>query len=180
MDKRKGFLILLLLWIVLILYLSFQTYQQQSIQPWLRTFYTQEQLAAKLPDWTIHYLGGEVAAKTRPFTFVEFLVRKGAHVCIYALLALLSYLGFATFISKALWRIGAVMAVVLLVAGFDEWNQSFTTTRTGVVQDIGIDLLGAALVVLLVILNQRWRTWKQKRSANLTTKSLTNLTTKLK
>jgi VanZ family protein len=160
---------MLLLWIVLILYLSSQTYKQQSIQPWLRTHYTGEQLADKLPNWTIHYLGGEVEAKKRPFTFVEFFVRKGAHVCIYSMLALLSYLFFTTFIRNTLWRITAVMAVVLLVAGFDEWNQSFTTARTGVVQDIGIDLVGACLVLLLVILIQRWRKWNLKRLKNLMT-----------
>jgi VanZ family protein len=149
--------VIFLLWIGLILHLSSQTYKEQSIQPWLSIHFTQEQLAAKLPDWTIHYLGSEVAAKKRPFTFIEFFFRKGAHIFIYSLLALFSYLLFTAIIHKTVWRMAAALFVVVLVGGLDEWNQSFTNARTGVVQDIGIDLLGASLLLLFVILIQKKR-----------------------
>jgi VanZ family protein len=151
------YLLPLLLWILIIILLSLQPYSQQSVQPWLKSHFTPQQLADRLPDVTIHYLGSEVAAKKRPYTFVEFFVRKGAHLFVYSVLAVLSYLFVTPFLRRSVWKMMVALFAVLLVGGLDEWNQSFTTARTGAVQDIGIDLLGAGMVLLLVILIERRR-----------------------
>lgn len=61
------------------------------------------------------------------------------------------------FFRRVAWKMIAALFAVMLVGGLDEWNQSFTIARTGAVQDIGIDLLGAGMVLLLVILFERRR-----------------------
>jgi VanZ family protein len=157
-SRSKGwYLLLVFLWIAFIGYMSFQTNAQQTIQPWLRSNFTPEQLSNHLPDVTIHYLNGEVQAKKRPYTFVEFLFRKGAHVFVYSMLALLSYLFVGMFVKRAVWRAAGAFSMVLLVGILDEWNQSFSPFRTGVFQDVGIDLAGACFLLVVLLLVERRR-----------------------
>lgn len=85
----------------------------------------------------------------------SFIIRKCAHMSEYALLAILLHQLFheTTWHKQAIplaW-IGAV-----LYACSDEFHQLFVPGRGGMIQDVGIDAIGAALGLVALIIVQRW------------------------
>jgi VanZ family protein len=83
---------------------------------------------------------------------VHFAVRKMAHLTEYAVLAALSLRALRLSLDVPLLRVaGLALTIVLAVAGVDELRQSFLPSRGGSVVDIGINLVGGSLGVLLVI-----------------------------
>ncbi len=85
---------------------------------------------------------------------LTFIVRKGAHFLIYALLGLLIFLlaleyGFS--LKKC-----AVIAVIasFIYACSDEFHQTFISGRSGELRDIIIDTIGASVGCLIVILSR--------------------------
>lgn len=82
------------------------------------------------------------------FLLLTFFVRKAAHMSIYFILtALLFY---------ALWRAGlhprpgmaAAVGLCALLAGLDEFHQTFVPGRDGKLSDVLIDLSGGACFLL--------------------------------
>ncbi|MGH0030594.1 MAG: VanZ family protein [Myxococcota bacterium] len=85
--------------------------------------------------------------------------RKLAHSVEYGVLALLAFRAVYVSMEAVLVRIaGLAMVLVLLVAAIDESRQAFSPTRTGSVWDVGLDLLGAVLVLGFVL-------WWRRRPA---------------
>lgn len=85
---------------------------------------------------------------------VQLVVRKGAHVTEYAILALLLYraLRRSMKVDADTWcRTCAVIAWMLatLYAASDEWHQTFVPSRGGSFHDVIIDGCGAALGLVL-------------------------------
>lgn len=80
-------------------------------------------------------------------------VRKGAHVTVYGILALLVFraLGDGRGRRGAVRRAGAALAAVGACALVDEWHQSLTRTRTGSLRDSLIDLAGGSLALVLAL-----------------------------
>jgi len=89
--------------------------------------------------------------------FYHGIVRKCAHFSEYAILALLAYRAFISSSNRFLAgrTASASFAAALAVAVIDETYQSFEASRTGSVLDVGIDMMGAA-AALLVLLLVRW------------------------
>jgi len=74
---------------------------------------------------------------------LHVMTRKGAHLGVYAVLALLALRAARR--APALVLPGSVLislAVVACVAGADEAHQAFASARTGALRDVGIDMLG--------------------------------------
>ncbi len=74
------------------------------------------------------------------------VVRKGAHVTEFAILALLWYRALDW--RRSGWQTKAALTALVLAAGFgalDEVHQMFVPSRTASIVDIGWDSLGAAL-----------------------------------
>ena len=71
----------------------------------------------------------------------HFLIRKGAHVFEYAVLALLWRL--------AVGGVRAPLGLAVLTASLDELRQSVTPGRTGSVQDVLLDGSAAAVALFL-------------------------------
>lgn len=90
---------------------------------------------------------------------VTFLLRKGAHMGAYFLLAALLLLGLGRLVPRpfprALWALGLTAAL----AGLDELHQRFVPGRSGQLRDVLIDLLGAALCLAL------WAAFRAIRAA---------------
>jgi|ERR1051326_1212529 VanZ family protein len=83
---------------------------------------------------------------------VVVIVRKCAHVCEYAILALLLWraLGGGSAIrAKMSTLFGAVLLACAVFAASDEFHQSFIKSRTPAVHDVLLDIAGA-LVGLLI------------------------------
>ena len=83
---------------------------------------------------------------------LELLLRKGAHMVSFGILALLAYSALATTVPGWSARRIALAAVIIAVlyAISDEWHQSFVPTRVGSYKDVLIDAAGAAIGLLLV------------------------------
>jgi VanZ family protein len=76
----------------------------------------------------------------------RLLVRKAAHLALYAVLALLLYraLGSVRGLSVPS-RLALVLAVVATMGCVDEWHQGFVRSRSARVGDVWIDALGGAV-----------------------------------
>jgi VanZ family protein len=73
-------------------------------------------------------------------------LRKGMHVFEFGVLALLLYRALSW--DGSGWQARTALAAFFLAAGFatlDEIHQTFVTSRTGTVLDVGWDSLGAAV-----------------------------------
>ncbi|HYG09544.1 MAG TPA: VanZ family protein [Pyrinomonadaceae bacterium] len=94
---------------------------------------------------------------------VHFSVRKTAHFVEYAVLALLAARAFIPSTRERLRRnwFAAALALVVLVALLDEYNQSFNPARTGTAWDSLIDISGGATALALFGLWRRRRRRKQ-------------------
>ena len=76
---------------------------------------------------------------------LHFVIRKGAHFSVYAVLGILSYIAFTV---SGYSRRKAVFYAWLLAtvyAGTDEYHQTFIPGRSGEVTDVMIDSVGAAI-----------------------------------
>ena len=82
----------------------------------------------------------------------DLLVKKGAHIVAYALLALLA--------RRAGLAPGPAAILAALYAAGDEFHQTFIPGRNGTVVDVFIDLVGVALGLLLY-------PWLQRRLSRL-------------
>lgn len=88
---------------------------------------------------------------------IQFVVRKGAHLTEYAILAALLSRAFRQ--NQA--RVGGTLVVSFLIAGvyaaFDEFHQSFVASRTSSPRDVLIDCAGAlvGLVTYLIVSRDR-------------------------
>ena len=79
---------------------------------------------------------------------LSFLVRKGAHMgAFFALTGLLVFALWRMVKSPAL-RGAAALALCALLAGLDEFHQTFVPGRTGALRDVAIDLMGGACFLL--------------------------------
>ncbi len=86
---------------------------------------------------------------------VRWVVRKGAHMTEYAVLAWLAWRVLRKPIRRDprpwSWRTAAVaLAAAVLYAATDEFHQSFVRGRTGSPVDVGIDTFGSAMGLLFL------------------------------
>lgn len=82
---------------------------------------------------------------------LQFIVRKGAHFSIYALLGGLSYLSVVTY-NKISFKMRTVLSAVacLIYSVSDEIHQSFVPGRSGELRDVCIDFCGSLLAILIL------------------------------
>ncbi len=112
------------------------------------------QLQQIVPDVTVRYNHSVIHAKEDPYRFVEFLFRKGAHLFMYFMLGLLAHLLLVPWIRTLMLRVPGALLIVAVFASLDEWNQSFTGDRTPTPLDVMVDISGAVIgqVLLLVVI----------------------------
>jgi len=82
--------------------------------------------------------------------FLDFLIKKSAHMFVYGVLYWLLWRAVSQTISQkhqtALWLLP--MVVCLLYAASDELHQSFVPGRYATLRDVGFDMLGVGVVFL--------------------------------
>ncbi len=82
------------------------------------------------------------------YSTLGLIVRKSAHMSEYAILAGLVYLFF---LEKSWWfRYFLPVSFVMFYAATDELHQTFVSGRNGSVIDVGVDTLGAVLIMTLI------------------------------
>lgn len=89
---------------------------------------------------------------------VELLMRKGAHLTEYAILALLLLRGFRGLTNLTFaWRAGVTLAIAVCYAASDEFHQTFVASRTASPHDVMIDTCGAIIgLVVYAVLSARF------------------------
>ena len=161
-KKVLIWLFITLLWMAFIFYKSSQPYTVQDIRPSLANWIPQW-LADGLPIMEFHY-NGQLITSALPYDFIEFFIRKAAHVGAFAGLA---WLAIHT-LRMMEWRrttavvIGALFT--LLYAISDEWHQTFVAGRTGHAIDVGVDSIGIALVIIGYLIAGIISSRKRRRS----------------
>lgn len=151
---RKVWDYLLLVAILLGLFISSsQPYAKQDMRGTIDKLVDEQSLLDRMGDISIPYAGKEVSLEEKGAAgFIEFFIRKGTHFVVFALLALGWYRVFSHHLSfgQALPWSGfcSVMTAVL-----DEWHQTFTPDRTGMVQDVLLDASGSVTMLLIIALN---------------------------
>jgi VanZ family protein len=108
-------------------------------------------LAVALWMGVIFVLSSQPNLPKAPGPWLEWLVKKGAHFSVYALLALLLWRAFDW--RERLWRWAWLVAVVYAIS--DEWHQSFVSNRHPQATDVLIDACGAATALLIAWLLSR-------------------------
>ena len=94
------------------------------------------------------------------FLLVHAFIRKSAHFIEYAVLGLLAVRAFRRSASPTLRRhwAGFAFLTVVMIAGIDEFNQSFNISRTGSGWDVLLDLAGAvsAILICVAVVVRKW------------------------
>lgn len=79
-------------------------------------------------------------------------IRKAAHFTEYAILGVLAYRAFAVvnlrLFSERIYL--PAIVIVIAVAFFDEFNQSFNTVRTGSLYDVLLDIGGGITMITII------------------------------
>ena len=165
MSKKTIFFIVFVCWMLVIFYFSAQPYQEQDLTPVLQTYLEPLHLEDKLDGISFNYAGSEVSVQSvGVVSFVQFFIRKAAHLSIFFVLGFLTYRVLSYFLKKKqLWFPGAFL-FVFLYASLDELHQKITGDRTPLFQDVILDTVGGTLGIIVCWL------WVKKR--NQTKKSV--------
>lgn len=154
MKKARVLIDLVLLSILLIglFYSSSQPYEKQDIRGTIKQYVDAQSLSETLGDLSFHYGGSEISVQEDGVAgFLEFFIRKGTHFITFASICLFVYrvlrhgFSFATTIP---WS--GFLAVI--IALFDEWHQTFTPNRTGMLTDVLLDTTGICTMLVLLFL----------------------------
>lgn len=142
-----------------ILFISSHTpYQQQDMKPFFRDYVTLTQ--DDLPQVEFTY-DGTLVTPTQPYQYVEFFIRKAAHVASFGLLAFLSVMAFRERGHQQHLLLGSFTAFAYAMV--DEFHQSLVKGRTGHLIDVFIpDTLGILLAAFLFIIVRHIHTKKSR------------------
>lgn len=90
--------------------------------------------------------------------FLEFFIRKGAHVSVFFLLTIFFYMAIKkTLPVSAQSMVLLAFLLTFMYALMDEFRQSFTPNRTAYIGDVLLDTFGGLLAVMLIMLLKRRR-----------------------
>ena len=103
----------------------------------------------------------------RGFEELHHVLRKLGHVTGYGVLCLLMFRAwFHTLSSRSRLRCASLALLLTLVtASLDEWHQSFDPGRTSSLSDVGLDLIGG--ILFLVVALFVFHAWKKSAAAVL-------------
>ncbi|MEC5422875.1 VanZ family protein [Virgibacillus sp. C22-A2] len=157
-------------WMGVIFYSSHQPYENQDIKPLLSNTVDLSFLEPFLGWISFTYHNSVVSINTHGVDgFIEFFMRKGAHVAVFFLLTSLFYVAFMK--STEIKVTTAVIISFLLTVAYailDEVHQGFTPNRTPYAGDVILDSFGALIAVILILVIRYFR----KKSALKTTGNL--------
>lgn len=139
----KKYIVLALLLLLLVIF-SNTTYEQQSLIPLLQTVLASQPFYGFFSQFEFTYWGRTISVEQSGyFHFVEFLIRKGTHFSFFGLIGVVIFYVLRRFRFAPLFAIVAVFILGCL----DEYRQSFSPDRTGTINDVYIDTIGAIVFV---------------------------------
>jgi VanZ family protein len=149
-KNKVVFLLFVLLWMTLIFIFSSQPYDSQDMKPWLKSVLSFEQIPRYLYHIQLNYGGHTISIQSLGLLgFVEFFIRKSAHVTEYAVLGILIFQTLRVIFPR-IWGISLIsISLCYLYAVTDEYHQSFIVDRTPLFADVLLDTGGATAGILL-------------------------------
>lgn len=109
--------------------------------------------------WRPSFFLQSAEGRAAVFETVTFCIRKGAHMGVYFILSGLLLAAVWRLVVSARRRAAAVFILCALLAGLDEFHQTFVSGRSGQLQDVLIDLAGCACFLLLWGTVSRFKRW---------------------
>jgi VanZ family protein len=88
---------------------------------------------------------------------LDFVLRKAAHMVVFGVLALLCWGAVGAWSRSRAAMLGIGWSLTLALAISDEWHQTFVHGRVGHASDVAIDMTGATLALVAVLLVRRHR-----------------------
>lgn len=151
--KKMLYWLLPLGWMGVIFYSSATPYQEQDIKPFLSDKLDLSFLIPIFQNVSFYYHHAEVSIAALGIEgFIEFFVRKGAHLSVYLILMCLFYYVFKKTIAITVkLKLISAYIVTSIYAALDEIHQGFTQNRTPYVGDVGLDMFGALVAVVVII-----------------------------
>ncbi|MFK3936155.1 VanZ family protein [Alkalihalobacillus sp. NPDC078783] len=143
----------------LIFYSTSQPYSNQDIRPTLNKLpihWLEDTFLNKI-SFTYGYQERSIEANGVA-GFLEFFIRKGSHLTVFALVGFLATRLLAFFVRV---RVAAQITffTVLIYASIDETRQYFSAERQGLIGDVVIDTIGGLIGILLMV----WWLSRKKR-----------------
>jgi VanZ family protein len=89
------------------------------------------------------------------------MAQKGAHVFLYAVLAILLYRALTAYGLRANWAMLVAWLGAVAYGATDELHQTFVPTRFGNAVDVLVDSVGAATGLVVVQVYRLWRLRQQ-------------------
>jgi glycopeptide antibiotics resistance protein len=150
---RYIWLILALAVIATLFVSSSMTYKQQTAVPFLERVLANQPFKARLSTIHFTYAGDPVSVQASGyFAFVEFFIRKAAHVTTYFLIGLFASIGLREFVKPTWLRTTLTILSAAGLAAFDEFHQMLTGGRQPTFDDVMLDTIAATIAVVIVLL----------------------------
>lgn len=151
MKKLISSVLFVLVVIALIFFLSSQPYHVQTLKPLLEKILPHQWITDNFSWVSFNYGSGEVSIQSLGVSyFIEFFIRKTAHVFIFGLLAIGIYALAKRWCSRVISFLIAV-GLTGAYAAIDEYHQHLTGDRTPMWQDVALDISGACLGVAICL-----------------------------
>lgn len=153
MHKKYLYWLLPVCWMGVIFYSSGQPYEKQDIKPFLSGEMDLSFLEPLLEWISFTYHHSVISIETLGIAgFIEFFIRKGAHVTVFLLLLCLFYIALKkawTFPLKVTLLFSFLLTVAYAI--LDELHQGLTANRTPYIGDVFLDSFGALLAIVLIL-----------------------------
>ncbi|WP_067727084.1 VanZ family protein [Oceanobacillus damuensis] len=146
-------------WMSIIFYSSATPYEEQDIKPFLGTI-VDFSFLEPFVDWISFTYNQSIVSveELGIHGFIEFFIRKGAHIAVFFLLTCFFCFAFrkTTMIRERMIFIFSFVLTVIY-AVLDELHQGITPNRTPYAGDVLLDSFGAFIAVICMILLNRYR-----------------------
>ncbi|OKL36423.1 VanZ family protein [Domibacillus mangrovi] len=138
---------------------SSQTYEQQSLVPLLRQVLPGEPFAGVLSHVHVSYWNSIISIETKGYYyFVEFFIRKFAHLFLFGCLAAALFSVMMLARPKRVWTVVLFSLIGTgIYAVLDEYHQFLTGGRTPLLKDVVLDMIGATAALTVYVPLFLWR-----------------------
>ncbi len=162
------FVILLALVLAGLFFASSQSYQEQDLRGTIAKWVNLKAVAKLVGDFSFTYGKKEISINENGTAgFVEFFIRKATHFLTFSFITLLFYLVIRRWARPSAAIPWSGLLTVFL-AVLDEWHQTYTPGRTGMLTDVILDSTGVFLVMAILALwslrrggtREKKRKWK--------------------
>lgn len=140
-----------LAWCGIIIYSSSQPYTKQDLRPTLSD-YNLSWVESWFSWVSFHYSTMEISIENIGTAhFIEFFIRKGAHLFVFMVLGILIYRVLRLWIDRTHINFLYSFLFILIFASIDEYRHLLHPYRTGLIEDVIIDCIGGLIGLILWI-----------------------------